>query len=266
MRRLFFIIISFIILFSVNAFESGVPGWVHEYFKGFEKSGFISQKSEYNIYAMNSRVLVAREIFELLKLFSSKPQNFSTEETRKLGQLAGEFADELKFLNLVNLEEYTILLKLLKNKIETNRSVVMTSKFHTLGKNGEVQNSSRIVHQNVVKAEIFTDRAVKHFYNKNYSKALLDLEQAVNKFPNFLTAHFWLGRVYVKKGEYYKAIHAWEKVVNSLGNRIYINDFVEVTSDYNEVFMEILEVLSVYPDNKVANNLLKTLQENLRSK
>lgn len=57
-----------------------------------------------------------------------------------------------------------------------------------------------------------------------------------------------------------------EKVVNSLGDRIFINDFVEVTSDYNEVFMEILEVLSVYPDNQTANRLLKTLQENLRSK
>lgn len=211
MRIFLFFLISFIIFFTAYSFESGVPGWVHEYFRGFENSGFLSEKSEYNIYSLNSRVIVAKEVFELLKLFSSKPQNFSTEETRKLGQLAGEFADELKFLNSANLEEYTILLKLLKNKIETNKSVVMTSKFHTLGKDGQITNSSRIVHSNVVKADVHTERAKKHFYNRNYSKALLELEQAVTKFPDFLTAHFWLGRVYVKKGEYYKAVHSWKK-------------------------------------------------------
>jgi|GEM_PF-5526683 len=260
-----YILITLIITIYMFQIPSAViPSYVYETLEEFNESGLIKFTSEFPLRKIHSRYLVAREVNNVLYKYASSPNSFSSAEIQNIGKMAAEFSDELRLINASDLDKFTTILRMLKTKIETAKSYVLSSRFHTLGKNGEIENRTKIVHGNVVRAEVHTERAIKLFYIGRYTKSMLELNNAIAKYPNYLTAHFWLGRVFVKKGEYRKAIGSWQKVVNSLGNKIYISDFIQRKSDFNEVFMEILEVLSAYPDDPTANKLLKTLQNNLR--
>ncbi|PLX19381.1 MAG: hypothetical protein C0601_02090 [Candidatus Muiribacterium halophilum] len=258
------LIIMILTVSIIQIFASTIPSYVFDVLKEFKQSGLVEFSSEFPIEKIRSRYMISREVNNVIYNFAKSPNSFSSAEIQNLGKLAGEFSEELRLINSSNLSKFTTILRMLTTKIETTKSYVMSSRFHTLGKNGEIENKTKIVHGNVVSAEVHTERAIKLFYLGRYTKSMLELNNAIAKYPNYLTAHFWLGRVFVKKGEYRKAIGSWQKVVNSLGNKIYISDFIQRKSDFNEVFMEILEVLSAYPDDNTANNLLKTLQDNLR--
>ncbi|MFW5782738.1 MAG: tetratricopeptide repeat protein [Candidatus Muiribacteriaceae bacterium] len=260
-----------IILFSIIIFTSfsvfaqfDIPEWVYSYLEDYMDHGFIRQHEDFNMLKVSSRVLIAREVSELLRAYSDDPSIFSTVETTRLGRLCSEFSEEIRFLWGPELNSLTTSLKLLRRQIASNKNIVRSSEFHILGKNGEVKSQETIVHNNVIRAESHLKQGIK-LYNKNlYDKALREFRTALSKFPAYVSAQFWMGRVYVKKGEYRMAIDSWQKVVNQLGKRIYLSDFIEDPAHYNEVFMEILEVLSAYPEDPTINRFLKTLQDNLR--
>ncbi|MFA7577137.1 MAG: hypothetical protein WC002_03615 [Candidatus Muiribacteriota bacterium] len=267
MRVKFLYFILIIITLPGIIFSDGfsLPDWAQEHINYFIKTGFIKEKEGYNIYALKSRILSAKEVNTLLYKFGDSPEAFSTSEIMKLGQLTSELADELRFINTPKLNTFTTILKLLQNRIISTKSVILATSFHTIGEQGTIENTQELIHKNSVRAQVHLDQAKKLFEMKNYNRALIELNTALNNYPNYLAACFWAGRVHVKKGEYDKAILMWEKVVSTLGNRIYISDFIDKVSDYNEVFMEMLEVLSQYPENQVINRLIKTLQDNLRT-
>ncbi|MGM0607599.1 MAG: tetratricopeptide repeat protein [Candidatus Muiribacteriota bacterium] len=257
-------LLLFILFISLNILAS-IPEEAQKSLTHFVENGFLSEKEGVNIHKLNSRFLSARQVNQLLNFFSKHPEEFSTREIIKLGKLCGEFSEELRFMNLSRLDSFTTLLKLLQNRIITTKSVVLATEFHTIGQRGIVEDKKELIEPETTKSTVYLDRAKTCFNNRNYDQAAHELNQALLSHPDFLAGCFWLGRVYVKKGDYLAAVEMWEKVVTSLGSRIYIDDFIDKVSDYNDVFMEVLEVISAYPEHPVPNKLLQTMQENLRT-
>ncbi len=102
------------------------------------------------------------------------------------------------------------------------------------------------------KASAYFEEGEKAFHNKNYHKAALNYQKAVEEQPNFYKARLYLGDSYYFTGDYMEAIEkfklAKDQFPNMLEPRKYLVDAYAKEGLYPNCLEEAIRAFTVYPD------------------
>ena len=103
---------------------------------------------------------------------------------------------------------------------------------------------------------------------KEYAKALIEYNKALQIKPLISGVHHNLGMIYYERGEYNKAIDEWNReltiVPNSIKTRIALARMYMMMSEYQKSKEQCALILKKEPGNKIALDFLQWMNKNVK--
>jgi tetratricopeptide (TPR) repeat protein len=116
---------------------------------------------------------------------------------------------------------------------------------------------SRLIQRKPTDSGAFYNRGLGYFRNKEYDRAIVDLDQAIKRDPKFATAYFSRGSVYLAEHEYDRAIADYDQGISVDANFAavgYLNrgGVYNAKHEYDRAITEFDRAIKVAPKFAVA--------------